>query len=1065
MVGDGFAMPGEWLRHCHPRRGLASSATVTLDERNVETAKAASESAEFRDRLERAIAYETSDARLAEAGRAYLAGAVDPLGAAVAMVLAPYDRGDSLADFADLWVAEHGVVFAVRAVCALLEAELCHVPTDLRSVWDLELRRPERPEHNWHHSAIATATRVRALLAAASAEDYLAATEVLAELRCDDARRVLAAYLVPTRQDWVEQVLAESQLLGGHVFGRMVACSVSTTAQVAALPGNALGEGELHTVLEAVGPAIAPYAAKLGAYDVLAALPTDEAFGLLLARCAEKAARELVRTRLAEQPLTGLRLLARSNGLASAMLFHPHALACADLVATADLPADVRAKVEEVCRGRVADAPGHALPPVLADPPWLRERSADVRLSLKVPDSTALQWQPGEREAWRDVPRWVSWQQHWETEEFAAGGLRAEDERRLVVNAPEDLVRPLLASWRPTGHQYVEQTTKLLAARFGLDALPVLLHFAKTAPVTSCAALLPFRDRGIAHLMANWLVHGRGTRPVAQAWFARHGTDGLVHLVPTAFGKPGKERRTAELALHQLAGRGMAERIREAGRRAGAEHAVAGLLATDPLVRAAAVVPELPEWVNPAILPQIRLRGHEGALSAAATRNVATVFALSTVEEQYPGLPLVRAACDPESLAGFAWRLFEQWRLAGHPMEHNWALTVLGWVGTDDTAARLAPVIRAWPGESGHQRAVLGLDLLARIGTDAALAQLSSIALKVKFKALRERAVAKVDEVAAELGLSAERLGDRLVPDLGLDEHGSLRLDYGTRVFTVGFDERLTPYVLDGDGKRRRDLPKPGAQDDPELAPAAHKRFGQLKKDVRALAGEQLPRLERAMGTRRRWGAGEFRALFLGHPLLCHLARRLVWLVEHDGQVLGGFRVTEERTLVDEHDQPRALPEDARVGIAHPVELTGNWGEVFARHGIPQPFPQLDRPVHALTEDERARGELPRFHGVTVPVGRLLGLTRKGWVRGTPLDAGVERWISRPVPGGFVVLDLDPGIVVGEVDFNPEQTIRKAFLAVEETSHCLARLASRDFPDLDPVTASEVLADLVGIVS
>jgi len=43
---------------------------------------------------------------------------------------------------------------------------------------------------------------------------------------------------------------------------------------------------------------------------------------------------------------------------------------------------------------------------------------------------------------------------------------------------------------------------------------------------------------------------------------------------------------------------------------------------------------------------------------------------------------------------------------------------------------RLTPMIRAWPGESAHARAVIGLDVLAAIGSDVALMHLHGIAQK-----------------------------------------------------------------------------------------------------------------------------------------------------------------------------------------------------------------------------------------------------------------------------------------------------------------------------------------------
>ncbi|WP_239141763.1 DUF4132 domain-containing protein [Actinoplanes campanulatus] len=305
------------------------------------------------------------------------------------------------------------------------------------------------------------------------------------------------------------------------------------------------------------------------------------------------------------------------------------------------------------------------------------------------------------------------------------------------------------------------------------------------------------------------------------------------------------------------------------------------------------------------------------------------------------------------------------------------------------------------------------------------------------------------------MGLTAEQLADRLVPDLGLDGDGGLTLDYGPRRFVVGFDEELRPFVVDGVGKRLKNLPKPGARDDAERATAASRRFTALKKEVRALAADQIRRLERAMVTGRRWPEEEFRRYFAGHPLVRHLARRLVWgRYDASGALTGGFRVAEDGTFADAHDDVTTIAGDETIGVAHPVHLGAAlslWSEVFTDYQIVQPFPQLGRETAALTPAEAAGCRITRFQGRRVPTGAVLGLERRGWRRERPIDNGVQVQITvSPVDGLEVVLDLDPGIVVGAVDVFPEQTLGELGYR--------GRVAA--LGDLDPAVVSEVLRDL-----
>jgi hypothetical protein len=181
------------------------------------------------------------------------------------------------------------------------------------------------------------------------------------------------------------------------------------------------------------------------------------------------------------------------------------------------------------------------------------------------------------------------------------------------------------------------------------------------------------------------------------------------------------------------------------------------------------------------------------------------------------------------------------------------------------------------------------------------------------------------------------------------------------------------------------------------------------------------------------------------------------------------FRVAEDRAFADADDDALSLPAQVSIGVAHPLELGKKvpaWSEVFADYEILQPFPQLGREVHVLTDEERASGRLARFEGITVPAHSVLGLTGRGWERGSPEDNGVERWISKPVPGGLhVVIDLEWGISVGMVDDSGDQPLGAVWINGQPQDFWSSRELRHTFGELDPVTASELLSDLTWLAA
>ncbi|WP_051776968.1 WGR domain-containing protein [Kitasatospora phosalacinea] len=771
---DGFVLPEAWRARVLPRRRGGVPVPLPVAWPVVDAAEAAAaearQVAERHGAIEQVLTAPGSDPGPVAAARAYLDGELDPAGlvAVAAMVRERDELNWMEREFAG-WVARFGLGFAARAAVASFEVDDTWVqPNRWRT--RLTARHLDGPDLHALLFEFLLLALARRVLAAAPDNEYASAVKELATLRDTPVRRAATAFLVPERAEWVDECLAE---LSGHgpgttsVLRTLLLSAIGSPEQARRLALALKDDGaRVHwtpqvvaTLADGVGTAAAPLVAaalEQYAYDYddtireyaryVAEFPTDEAMGELVDRITAKPVR-LVLLDLAERfPVRAVRVLSAAarrggaTGDAARRLLNRHVAVLRPRLpeVLARLDGEDAAFVLGLAGARepLPEAAPERLPALLVDPPWARRRAArppKVLTGLTADEGAELYWEEGESAAFAATAEQY-WQYpadtDWAAEAQRTGALDSPWQCcRLLAQAPAETMAPYLDSW--DAKALAEDGVQLLPvlAKYGTAALRLVHGAVLARPAQTVQVLLPVRGAVAAGVMADALVRLKSAQEVARSWFERHGVAGALLLVPAAVGKTGRARTAAESALRLVAVQqgaevltaAVAERYGEQAAEMVAE-VVAEALRADPLETALpAKLPELPSWLRPEVLPQIQLADGSGALPLQAVHHLLTVLQLGKLREPYPGLALVAPALRADSAAAFCWALFEEWQQAGMPGPDRWVLYALGEFGDDDTARRLAPLLREWPGQNAHQRAVEGLDVLAAIGTDAAL--------------------------------------------------------------------------------------------------------------------------------------------------------------------------------------------------------------------------------------------------------------------------------------------------------------------------------------------------------
>ena len=427
--------------------------------------------------------------------------------------------------------------------------------------------------------------------------------------------------------------------------------------------------------------------------------------------------------------------------------------------------------------------------------------------------------------------------------------------------------------------------------------------------------------------------------------------------------------------------------------------------------------------------------------------------------ERYALPSMIREAIDPDSAARFVWSIFRDWTRADFPVKHVWCLHAVSEFATDAQILELAAMIEEWPTMDQRLRAYDGLVVLQRHGSASAMAALNRASSSSRFKGIRTRAATALTRAAEKQRLTRAQLEDAIIDDCGLEPTQPTVFSYGSRRFTLIFDQDLLPVVRDDAGNISKGLPRARKADDASVVAEAKAQFKTTKKRVSQVIKLQRHRLELAMGDERRWAAQRWETLYVRHPVVRHIVARLLWQEAAPSGKTRLFRVADDQTFADVKDDELVLNPSSSIALAHPLTMSdverAAWGELFSDYEIVGPFPQLDRDVYKHhTKDTWSFTEQEAL----IDPGWLRGhFNRRGWLKATPAE-GVIGAVYRDFPRhnlrAYAI--LSPGLGINYRD-DAGQMVTNVRFVIGTAPHWAAGPSRSEVP---PIVFSEALFDV-----
>lgn len=359
---------------------------------------------------------------------------------------------------------------------------------------------------------------------------------------------------------------------------------------------------------------------------------------------------------------------------------------------------------------------------------------------------------------------------------------------------------------------------------------------------------------------------------------------------------------------------------------------------------------------------------------------------------EYPIGRQLAEKINSDELAVFAEDVLGRWIDAGAVAKNKWVLVFSAVNGKSDVISALVSNIKYWSENMRGALAVSAVKALALNGSSEALMQVDSMSRKYKSNQVKAAAKEALIDAADFLGITVDELSDRIVPDFDFDEKMCRVFDYGNRKFSVYLTPSLEIEIYNGD-KKIKNLPKPSASDDSEIAEKSYADFKEMKKQLKSAVKLQTARLEYTLMCERKWTAQNWEKLFVKNPLMHCFAVGLIWGIYENGCLVSSFRYLDDGSFTTSDEEEFEIPENAEISLVHPVELSDDelsaWTEQLEDYEITQPFAQLARPIYRPELDELNDNTVRRFYGREVVNHTLASCMEKnGWSRGYAEDGG-----------------------------------------------------------------------------
>ena len=233
------------------------------------------------------------------------------------------------------------------------------------------------------------------------------------------------------------------------------------------------------------------------------------------------------------------------------------------------------------------------------------------------------------------------------------------------------------------------------------------------------------------------------------------------------------------------------------------------------------------------------------------------------------------------------------------------------------------------------------------------IAYLTQFRAKVKYPSVRKIIENRIYEVAEKEGKTKDEIEEMGVPAYGLNERQQLEQMLGDfkAIVTIESIQQVSLKWQKPDDKIQKSVPASIKTTHADAIKALKKMVKEIKEALPA----QTHRVERIFMNPREWKYQDWIDLYIHHPFMGYIGKKLIWHFENNTNKASGF--FQEGQWIDNQGRPIDwISNDTKVQLWHPIGFSADyierWRDFLIDHQIQQPIKQAFREIYILTDAE-----------------------------------------------------------------------------------------------------------------